>query len=101
MWNFVDLFYRNQGTENTGYATDEFLGSIAAAAGLRRDRALAGITSPEAEAPITSAQQEAQAAGIDSTPSFLVGEEAGRGQRLNLQELSFEAFQRAIEPELR
>ena len=22
MWNFVDLFYRNQGTENTGYVTD-------------------------------------------------------------------------------
>ncbi len=33
-WNFVQLFYMNQGTENTGYVTDGFLESIAKGAGV-------------------------------------------------------------------
>ncbi|MFN8161016.1 MAG: thioredoxin domain-containing protein [Solirubrobacterales bacterium] len=33
-WNFVELFYRNQGFENSGYVTDSFLESIAKAAGV-------------------------------------------------------------------
>jgi protein-disulfide isomerase len=28
-WNFIELFYRNQGEERSGYVTDEFLTSIA------------------------------------------------------------------------
>ena len=24
-WNYIELFYRNQGTENSGYVTDDFL----------------------------------------------------------------------------
>lgn len=33
-WNFVELFYRNQGIEDSGYADDEFLTAIAKAAGV-------------------------------------------------------------------
>ena len=33
-WNFVELFYRNQGVENSGYVTDEFLTAIARGAGV-------------------------------------------------------------------
>src|SRR5262249_41930235 len=33
-WNFVELFYRNQGEENSGYVTDAFLESIAKGAGV-------------------------------------------------------------------
>ncbi len=35
-WSFVELFYRNQGEENSGYADDDdFLKAIAKAAGVR------------------------------------------------------------------
>jgi protein-disulfide isomerase len=34
-WNFIELFYRNQGTENSGYVTDSFLTSIAKGAGVK------------------------------------------------------------------
>lgn len=34
-WNFIELFYRNQGEEGSGYVTDEFLTSIAKGAGVR------------------------------------------------------------------
>ena len=29
LWSFVETFYANQGTENSGYATDEFLKNVA------------------------------------------------------------------------
>ena len=33
-WNYVEIFYRNQGVENSGYADDAFLESVARAAGV-------------------------------------------------------------------
>jgi len=70
-WNFVELFYRNQGTEDSGYADDEFLTAIARAAGVpdlarwnRARRSQAAIARVEA----TSA--EAENLGFTGTPSF-------------------------------
>jgi protein-disulfide isomerase len=33
-WNFVELFYRNQGEENSGYVTEKFIESIGRSAGI-------------------------------------------------------------------
>ena len=33
-WNYIELFYRNQGEEGSGYVTDEFMTSIAKGAGV-------------------------------------------------------------------
>ena len=69
-WNFVELFYRNQGAENAGYAGDEaFLEAVAKGAGVNdldrwnEDRALKA-----AEVEETTA--EAQQLGIQGTPTF-------------------------------
>jgi protein-disulfide isomerase len=72
-WSFVDLFYRNQGAEGTGYVTDEFLTEVARGAGVpdlaawnaarRSDRVLAQVRRETAEA---------QRLGFDGTPSFAV-----------------------------
>lgn len=72
-WHFVELFYRNQGFEGTGYVTDEFLTAIAEAAGVPdlnrwdRDRRSKRIL---AEVERTTA--EARDLGLNSTPSFAV-----------------------------
>src|SRR5262249_13804728 len=72
-WSFIELFYRNQGEENSGYVTDEFLTAIAKAAGVsdiarwnkdRKDRS----TIEEVEATSAGAQQ----LGFTGTPSFAV-----------------------------
>jgi protein-disulfide isomerase len=34
-WNYIELFYRNQGEENSGYVTDDFMTAIAKGAGVR------------------------------------------------------------------
>jgi protein-disulfide isomerase len=102
MWNFVDLFYRNQGQENSGYVTDAFLSRIATAAGVPASLVVKGNTTAAAlEKPIEMAESEAQSAGLESTPAFLIGPEAGQGKALDIQRLDIGAFTAAIEPELK
>jgi protein-disulfide isomerase len=100
MWNFVDLFYRNQGEENSGYVTDAFLSRLATAAGVPPKLVLDGSTAPSFEKPVQVAEAEAQAAGQTSTPSFLIGPEAGQGKPLNVAGLDIGAFRAAIDPQL-
>jgi len=102
MWNFVDLFYRNQGQENTGYVTDAFLARIARAAGVPPSLVAKGATTGAAlERPLQQAETEAQAAGQTSTPAFLIGPKGGQGKVLNVERLDIGAFTAAIDPELK
>jgi len=102
MWNFVDLFYRNQGTENTGYVTDAFLERIARAAGVPPSLVVKGATTGAAfERPLQQAEAEAQAAGQTSTPAFLIGPKGGQGKVLTVERLDIGAFTAAIDPELK
>jgi protein-disulfide isomerase len=70
-WNYVKLFYRNQGTEDSGYADDAFLESVAKGAGIKnltkwnQDRAK---FLPQVEETTT----EAQELGFNGTPSFAI-----------------------------
>lgn len=72
-WNFVEIFYRNQGVEDSGYADDEFLTAIAKAAGVRdiarwnRDR-----KSQDVLGEVARTTAEAQRLGFTGTPSFAV-----------------------------
>jgi protein-disulfide isomerase len=70
-WNFVELFYRNQGTEDSGYADDEFLTAIARAAGVpdlsKWNRAR---KSKAAIARVEATNAEAENLGFSGTPSF-------------------------------
>jgi protein-disulfide isomerase len=70
-WNYVELFYKNQGAENSGYADDAFLESIAKGAGVKnlakwnkeRTKFLAEVEETTAEAPEL---------GFNGTPSFAI-----------------------------
>jgi protein-disulfide isomerase len=70
-WNFVELFYANQGSENSGYADDEFLEAVAKGAGVsdlaRWNRERAKFT---AEVEATTA--EAEKLGFGGTPSLAI-----------------------------
>ena len=79
LWEFVDLFYTNQGAENSGYATDAFLTRIGRAVrGLDVQRALADRAQPSIQTAITEAQTQWQTAGFTGTPAFLLGPTGGR-----------------------
>jgi protein-disulfide isomerase len=72
-WNYLELFYRNQGQENSGYATDEFLTAIAKGAAVKdiakwnKERKGAKFTSE-----VTKTTEQAQKFGFTGTPSFAV-----------------------------
>jgi protein-disulfide isomerase len=102
MWNFVDLFYRNQGQENTGYVTDAFLARIARGAGVPPNLVTKGATKGAVfERPLQRAEAEAQAAGQLATPAFLIGPKGGQGKPLHVDRLDIGAFTAAIDPELK
>jgi protein-disulfide isomerase len=70
-WQFLELFYRNQGKENSGYADDEFLTAVAEGAGVKdiakwnEDRKGSKFTNE-----VTATTEEAQRLGFTGTPSF-------------------------------
>ena len=101
MWQFVDLWYRNQGPEHSGYADDGFIRDLAEQAGVPAKEALDAASNGSRGATIEQAEQEAELLSVDSTPSFVLGAEAGQGRRVEVGELSFEAFRQALAPELR
>jgi protein-disulfide isomerase len=70
-WNFVETFYRNQGSEDSGYVTDEFLTAIAKAAGVpdiarwNADRASERVLEE-----VSGSTSQAKGLGFTGTPSF-------------------------------
>lgn len=70
-WSFVELFYRNQGIEDSGYADDAFLTAIATGAGVpdiarwNRDRKSSRVLTE-----VEASTAEAERLGFTGTPSF-------------------------------
>ena len=95
MWQFVSLAYQRQGTENSGYATQQFIDKLAADAGLKQTDA-----GTAANQQVRQSEQTAKTLSIDSTPSFLIGPTGGPFQRLEPSELTPGAFIPAIQKEL-
>jgi protein-disulfide isomerase len=70
-WNYLEIFYRNQGEENSGYADQEFLEAIAKAAGVKNmkhwEKSLETLAF---ESEVTADQ--AKKLGFTGTPSFAI-----------------------------
>jgi protein-disulfide isomerase len=97
LFDFAELFFLNQGEENSGFVTDEFLTEIAEATpGLDAEEALDARDSPEARAVIDENEALAQELGVDSTPTFLLARGEGQPRPLELDALTAEAFDRAL-----
>jgi protein-disulfide isomerase len=87
LWNFIDVFYNNQGQENTNYVTDPFLTKIAKGAGVDPSKMLADRSDPKVDTSIAQAQQAAQKAGVNSTPTFILRGPNGQAQKLSADQL--------------
>jgi protein-disulfide isomerase len=101
-WPFVAAFYGNQGQENTGYVTDDFLRELAAQVpGLDFDRALSFAKGPAAGAPLDAATRLAQRYRVTSTPTIFLSSRGGTPQRLDFTSFDVAQFRAAIERLLR
>lgn len=70
-WNFVELFYENQGSEDSGYADDAFLEAIAKGAGVS-DIDKWNKERSEFIAEVEETTAEAQQLGFSGTPSLAI-----------------------------
>ena len=95
MWQFAGLAYDRQGQENSGYATTSFINKLTRDAGLRSPDAGAA-----AERQVQGNEQLAKTAGVDSTPSFLIGRTGGTLHPFQPSELTPGAFTPTIDKEL-
>lgn len=78
-FNFSELLYYNQGTENTGWLDDQMVVAAGASIpGLRVPQMLADAKSSHVSDTAKVLDAEAKAAGIDSTPTILVGPSGGK-----------------------
>ena len=91
LFQFNELFFRNQGQENSGYVTEGFLKRVARGAGL--DPAATASAAAELAPPGT--------AGVSSTPSFRLGRTGSTPKPLEVTQLSVEDFTGPIDRLLR
>lgn len=99
MWNFVELFYKEQGEEGTEYVTEEYLRKLATSvpglnlsqwSSARQDTKLANQVEEDAQA--------ANQNGFNGTPSFTIGHTGGAMQKFEARSLTDpKAFDSAIE----
>jgi protein-disulfide isomerase len=87
LWPFVEAFYAKQGTENSGYVTDDFLRSVAATAGVNADTALKYADSGASEQPLTKANEDAGRLKINGTPTFTIQRGDGPVKVVNADQL--------------
>jgi protein-disulfide isomerase len=97
-WQYLEIFYHNQGEERSGYVTEEFLTGVAKAAGVKdiakwnKDRKSAKITGE-----VKKTTEEAQRLGFTGTPSYAIKGPSTNGMKLLGTPQSVGEFESAIE----
>lgn len=77
-WNFIELFYHEQGEEGTGYVTENYLQGLASQVpGLSLANWTAARSEPALSSEVASDAQAASQAGFNGTPSFQLGKTGG------------------------
>jgi protein-disulfide isomerase len=78
LFNFAQILYLNQGTENTGWLSAQMVASAAASIpGLDVSRLLAGSNSDAAKTQAGTYDQQAAKDSVQATPTILVGKSGG------------------------
>jgi protein-disulfide isomerase len=97
MWQYIELFYRQQSQENSGYVTEEFLRTLARQAGVNMTAWLAARGNPELATQITTDAQAANNAGFTGTPAFQIGRTGGALTKFEYESLTDPSpFEKAI-----
>jgi protein-disulfide isomerase len=88
LWDYTERFFRNQGAENSGYATDAFLQRLARQTpGLDVDQLAEDYAGPEAEALTRQAERLGRQLQVDGTPSFYLVRDGGEAEQIEIDAL--------------
>jgi protein-disulfide isomerase len=93
MFDYTSAFYANQGEENTGYVTSDFLKKIAQAVpGLDTAKWQQGLEAGSGTSILSAAQTAAQTARVQSTPTFMVAKTGQTLEQFQPNALTADAF---------
>jgi protein-disulfide isomerase len=96
LWNFADALYAHQGTENSGWITDEVILAAARDAGANGKKILADMGSSSVTAELNTAQAEATADQLQGTPTFIIQRPPALPQPLTVSALDPATFDAAL-----
>ncbi len=98
-WYYIELFYNQQGEENTEYVTEKYLQTLAQQVpGMNLATWTADRQNAQFTNTITSDAQAANNAGFTGTPSFQIGKTGGSLSKLEYSSLTDpSSFESAIE----
>jgi protein-disulfide isomerase len=97
LWNFADVLYYNQGEENSGYVTQDFIDRINKAAGVDSAEADAFAKSDASQEPLGAANTLANQFGVNATPTILVGKRGGELKAVDADATDVAAYKSAID----
>jgi protein-disulfide isomerase len=101
LYEFSDLFYREQGPENSGYVTNAFVRAIAEQVpGLDVDAVVEAANDPLAEPLVHKAQELSERVGSTGTPDFYLRRPGRRLRRISVRGQAPEDFTRALDAAL-
>jgi protein-disulfide isomerase len=88
MWGYTDRFFRNQGTENSGYATNSFLQRLARQTpGLDVEQLSDDFGNQEVAALNRQADRLANRLDVGGTPSFYLVRDGGEPEPIEIDQL--------------
>jgi protein-disulfide isomerase len=77
-WNFMELFYHQQGAEDSGYVTEDYLTGLAKQAGVNVNTWQTDRKDPTLAAQVQSDAQAGQTAGVSGTPTLILTGPTGK-----------------------
>ena len=86
-WPYSSLLFENQGEENSGYVTSDFLRGLAQdTPGLDVDEWSSDLGANSLDSELEAAQSRAQASGVNATPTLIVSGPHGEEKLVGLKD---------------
>jgi protein-disulfide isomerase len=96
-WNYIELFYHEQGTEDTAYVTPTYLDGLAQQIpGLDYAKWSTARFNPALTAQVSAEEQEATTAGYNSTPTIVIKGPKSQAQPIVGDPSSYSELESAI-----
>jgi protein-disulfide isomerase len=98
-WYYIELFYRQQGEEKSGYVNETYLQGLAKQVpGLNLTKWASDRSDPALASQVASDGQAANSLGFTGTPSFTIGKTGGSLQKLEVASYTEpSSFESAVE----
>jgi len=98
MWDFVELFYKNQPPEDERYFTDEFLTNLGnEIEGLDVQQAFSMTDSGQVTEQLDAFKKEFSDATFNAVPSFQIGRTGESPTNMTIKSLDYSGFKSAID----